>query len=487
MGRRRRDSGSPWRSHELGWFGGGALLLALLVACVCLGGGGVKVADFNLLLQVFCLFGLALIGPRACGRFVKAAPAGLMVLTGLTIAIPALQLIPLPPDLWIALPGRSNVVQSLGMVSAGRVWMPFSLDPNRTAIALFAVLSCLPILLLSASVDRRSARLVPVTIVALGVFSAVLGAIQLSRGNQGLVLQPRGVMPHQLYATFANHNATGLFFVICLVCLVGISPDGQVPRSGSAHRGKPGDLAQLLSAHLTAVKWVLGVLFALCTVLSQSRSALIVMAVVLVWIVLRGRASMVDMARKLHVVLFPRHVWIALAGIVLALAGLGAMVSNHSVRQSLARFQGIDDPRFGIWQDVSSTILTYLPVGAGVGTFDAVFQLDESLEAVTPLKTGRAHSDYLESLVETGFAGPLLILAWSIWIASRIWHARGGEGYVQARVAGMVMACFAMQSAIDYPLRNMAMLAIAAAMIGVLSRSVETGRPEQQFPAGCAA
>lgn len=475
------------RPKGWGWSRGGLLLTTLLAICVCLGGGGIGVADFNLFVQAVCLVALGRIGSTACIRFIKDAPTTLLILVGLTIAVPAMQLIPLPPTIWIMLPGRGPVTQSLELISASQVWMPFSLDPNRTAIALFAVLACLPLLVLSASVDRVSARFVSVTIVGLGVLSAFLGAVQLSRGNQGLVLQPRGVIPHQLYATFANHNAAGLFFVICLVCLTSISADWVSEHLLRRHAHKAGKGADALSSRIVAAKLVLGALFVLCTVLSQSRSALLVLAVVAIWIVVRWRRLIAHKVRSAGVALSPRRMWLVLAVVTSAVAGLGLAAGNHSIRQSLARFEEVDDPRFGIWQDVGSSIATYMPFGAGVGTFDAVFPLDESLEAVTPLKTGRAHSDYLEVMVEMGVGGPLLILAWALWIGSRAWRAQRGRDNVQASAACMVLLCLALQSAVDYPLRNMAMLAVAAAMIGLLSRPSEAPACAEQLSGGGAA
>lgn len=445
-----------------------SLLFGLLILCLAVGGGGIPLSPLNLVVQFICILSIGFIRPEAV-RFANEAPRGLVVLVGLTIALPALQLIPLPPGLWHGLPGRGAVVQSLSLIGATQTWMPLSLDPNRTAVALMAVLSCLPIVILTLTADRRIARMIPVTLVGFGLFSAVLGAAQLARGNQGVVLQPRGVMRHQLYATFANHNASGLFFVICLVALVAIKPDWLAERLRSGRRVRRGDLADTLSRNVPAIKLVLGALFALCTVLSQSRSSLLVLAVVLVWLGVRFRHAATGLVRRS----LPggrSRVWIVAGLLGLAAVGAVTVSGSRGVRDSFARFERMDDPRFAIWTDVHTTIDRYMPIGAGLGAFDEVFPLDESLETISTLTVGRAHSDYLEATVESGVAGPLLILSWAIWIGLRAWQARAGRNARQTMAAFAVMVCFALQSLVDYPLRNMAMLAIAASMIGLLGR-----------------
>jgi len=456
------DGRSGWRRGE--W-----LLCGLLVLCIGLGGGGIPAAELNLVVQVGCLLALAIVR-REAAAFVRQAPRGLLVLVGLTLAVPALQLVPVPPVFWRHLPGRETVVQSLALIGAGDAWMPLSLDPNRTGLALVAVASCLPLLILAFSLRRRSMDLVPVTLVALGVASAMFGALQLSLGNQALVIQPRGVMRHQLYATFANHNASGLFFVLCLVSLTALRRGWLADRLRRYRNPQREGPADALVRGEGAIKIVLGALFALCAVLSQSRSAVLILVFVLVWLTLRNAAAVTRFAKRAATGKGGLPGWAAVAALIAAAAGLTALASSHSVRQSLARFEKTDDFRFQIWEDTRSVVSRYMPVGAGVGAFDDVFQLDESLESVTPLTAGRAHSDYLEAAAESGLVGPLLILAWAAWIALRTWRARARGSRPLALAACGVMACIAMQSAIDYPLRNMAMLAIAASMVGLLAR-----------------
>ena len=108
-----------------------------------------------------------------------------------------------------------------------------------------------------------------------------------------------------------------------------------------------------------------------------------------------------------------------------------------------------------------------------MGTFDEVFQIDESLENTAQRRAGRAHNDYLEIAIEAGLPGLLLIAAWSamcIWLA---WRARRSPLRWAGWAAAGILLAIALQSATDYPLRNQAMLCLAAFALLVLARFAE--------------
>ncbi|WP_168176414.1 O-antigen ligase family protein [Novosphingobium sp. PC22D] len=144
--------------------------------------------------------------------------------------------------------------------------------------------------------------------------------------------------------------------------------------------------------------------------------------------------------------------------------GLVAMVSfGHSrIATSLERFDSAGDgKRAEMREDALSSARHYWPVGAGMGTFDTVFQVDESLEYLSPRRAGRAHMDYYELAIEAGIAGLILVACWFIWILTATWQALQKLNWMALAGAGF-MACCAAQSMLSFPLRNQAMLAMAA-------------------------
>lgn len=117
-----------------------------------------------------------------------------------------------------------------------------------------------------------------------------------------------------------------------------------------------------------------------------------------------------------------------------------------------------------------------------MGTFDEVFQLDESLENLSVRRAGRAHNDYLEIAIEGGFAEIALLLGWLFWIAAATWRAAPTQRRWQALSATGMLTAVALQSLFDYPLRNQTMLVTIALAVVLLARAARTdaAKAEQQ-------
>jgi len=420
---------------------------ALLAIAVTLGGGGVGAGFLNLVVQ---LLGLAILAvhSRAILEFATKAPRGLVILALATLALPLLQLIPLPAQVWSALPGRDLVSQSLSLIGERDAWMPFSVDPNRTFLGFIALLPAFAVLALGWNLDRAQTERVQRLIIGLALFSVALGAVQLASANRVGNLYPGG-HPLQVYGTFANHNSTGLFLVIAIVLLAGLRNDFK------------------RTAAMPGLRIVLFNLLAIAVVLTQSRSSTALLLVPAVLLIFRLRHSQGSDARRgkgaaLTVVL-PLALFFAGTGYVL--------LTNDKVRQTVERFESLDDPRPLIWQDSLASAGRFWPLGSGAGTFDEVFQVDESLEHIGPARAGRAHNDYLELAVESGVVGLLLLLGWMIWLAGAVRSAASRSDSASRYAAAAGIGCIAAQSVLDYPLRNEALLCIAAVLIVLLIRN----------------
>src|SRR5690606_4034235 len=70
---------------------------------------------------------------------VSAHPLAIGILAAIA-ALPLLQLIPLPPGLWTALPGRSEPALALELAGIAPGWTPLSLVPERTWRSFLALL-----------------------------------------------------------------------------------------------------------------------------------------------------------------------------------------------------------------------------------------------------------------------------------------------------------------------------------------------------------
>lgn len=434
--------------------------IALLAVAVLVGGGGSHAGVANLLVQLTALGVLAL-SPALPWMAWRNSSLLLVILAAATLALPLLQIIPLPQPVWSALPGREPILQTFGLIGLENHWFPFSMSPSRTLVAFLSLVPAVVMMMLATCLDHTWRTRLLWAIVGLGIFNVALGAIQLVTGSAVANLYGEDHDPSQLYGTFANHNATGLFLDIALVALIGL------PRNG-ADKG----LLQL-----PLVRGGIGAFLALGLVLTQSRSAMFILVVPLA---LLGLRFMRERNRSRQPAL-KRHHWIglAVAACVLA-AGTYVVASSARFEQAVGRFSDLEDERPHVWEDSLSAARHYWPTGAGIGAFDDVFQLHESLEYLTPLRAGRAHNDFLEFAIEAGVAGVVLLGAWTVWLV-RVAIGRGTDLRPPMRSAAVaVFVAIGLQALIDYPMRTEALLCIAGAMAGLLGhRKSDTGDGSQ--------
>lgn len=436
-------------------------LQALLCVAFLAGGGGVSAAMPNLLVQLtaLCVLGLNL---PSVTSFVRRAPRLLVALVALTIALPLIQLVPLPPSIWHGLPGRDLVIATFDLAGISRdIWFPASVDRGRTLVALIGTITPATVIVVGYGLNRKALLRLAATLVLLALAALMWGVVQLSSGNSFGMLFGTPRYADVLYGPFANRNSTGLLFVcaICLLPMIAAPPK--------------------ISAATTAiVRTATGAVLAIGVVLTQSRSsiALLAMALLLIggavaWhLLIRRNPSAASNPTPPPARTPATGRWLsgAVIAVILALGTL-SFANGGRVAESLSRFEMTDTDRPEMWEDGVFVARHYWPVGTGMGTFDEVFQVDESLEYISPRRAGRAHNDYIELSIEAGIAGLLLLGCWLAWCAREA--TRGGD-MADRRVrlsAGLAVACIVLQSALDYPLRNQTMLVVAAMLVILMS------------------
>ncbi len=419
-------------------------LQGLIVLAIVLGGGGVVYGYRHMVIQLAALAVLAL-NFDSVRRFVAEAPRVLVALLALTMAVPLLQAIPLPPAVWQALPGRDLVVASYQVAGiAPDSWFSFSVDPLRTLTAFCATLAPATLVVVGWSLPQEQRALLVKTLVLLALLVLTLGAVQLGSANTAGLLQRIEPEADVLYGTFSNRNSTGLFFVIAGIMLAAL------PRRG----------AWLAASAIAVAVLALGV------VLTQSRSSMALLLVLLVFVAARAGIALLRHRQR---PLPGKALGGAALAVALVITGLAAAVtSGGRVAESFERFSQIEGDRLEMWDDGAFVAGRYWPVGAGTGTFDEVFQIDESLDYVSPARAGRAHNDYVELVIESGIVGLLILLAWFAWLAMALWHRRRDEDRWLAFAAHAALVCVALQSVLDYPLRSQALLCTAAVLVVML-------------------
>ncbi len=431
------------------------IIAMLLLVAFAFGGGGARYGVANLAVQLAALGALAA-RPDSALRFWRESPMLLRIAIGASLAVPVLQIIPLPEAVWSALPGRELVSRSLALVGGGGGWHPFSVDPLRTLLALTALIT--PVAVLWAGWSLARDRLIDLgwLVVAFGLFTVLLGAAQLGATTDSATLYGSRNPGAILLGTFANRNSTGLFLTFALG-LVAVLP---APRPHPA----------ILPARLAV-----GALLLLGVVLTQSRTALVLALLPLLLAAVRaagwGWSKGNGQRRKSGMI-------ITVGAIALLAAGLGTVLVTAPGRigDTLERFEAKDDPRRFIWDDATFIAGRYLPLGAGMGTFDEIYQVDESLENLSPRRPGRAHNDFLELAIEAGAPGLGLAALWLVLVGWLGWAARHSPRRWIAWSGSTFLLAIALQSITDYPLRNQTILALAGFALLLLARTATEER-----------
>lgn len=418
-------------------------LQILLVVAMLFGGGGVGYGLSNAVVQLCALLILGLNYEGVRG-FARHAPWPVLGLVGITLLLPLIQLIPLPPILWTSLPGRDLVVQSYALVgNPSDMWSPWSLDPSRTLTSLVGTIVPFTMLVLGWSLPGEDRNRLLWTLVWAALSGVLFGVFQITGVIPLLYETNDAGMVKVIHAMFANRNSTGVFFdvALTLACVFPVNSD------------QPMALARRAAIIALLALGVIGTM-------SRSSTALLVVPICLLlvrsWATRsHWQASMMRGPRLLRW-------WPLMLGLLVALS-LGMVTASGGGRLSatFGRFDNLQDQRREIWKDAIDSAKRYWPLGAGTGTFDEVFQVDESLEYVTPRRAGRAHNDYIEMAVESGIFAESVALAWLIVLAAAVLIVRKRADRWTVWGCATALLCFALQSGIDYPLRNQINLCVA--------------------------
>ncbi len=427
---------------------GAFLLAALLLVAFTFGGGGIGSGIANLAVQLTALGILALRGD-SFARFWRESPLALRLLIVASLSVPVLQIVPLPESVWASLPGRTLVAQSFEL-AGGSGWSPFSVDPLRTLLALTALVTPLAVVFAGWALPRE--RLIDLgwLIVGLGIITVLLGAVQLGAPTDSATPYGSRAPGKILLGTFANRNSTGLFLTFAL----GLAALLPAPRPHPA----------VLPARLAVCALLL-----LAVALTLSRTALVLALLPVMLGTIRALSGMMprDESRT-----FGRTMITGLGALALVAVGAGVLVTAAPGRigDALERFEAKDDPRRFIWDDATYSVERYWPAGAGMGTFDEIYQVDESLENLTKRRAGRVHNDYIELAIEAGVPGLALAALWAVLLGWLTWRARSASLRWAAWSGSAFLLAIALQSVTDYPLRNQTILALAGFALLLLTR-----------------
>lgn len=433
--------------------------LILLVFSVLFGGASREHALRLALVELAALPLLVLSGERLIRLGLWRGHRFALALAGAVVAIPLLQLVPLPPAVWTAVPGREPLALALELAGLQPGWGPLTLTPDQTWRSALALLPPLAMFLavLSAPPGLNS-RLIGLAILAT-VISLFLGAAQLASGGERLYPWET-TAAGSVNGFFANRNhlATLLLSMLPFSLVLGAA---SLRRRGS-------DRLPL---------W-LGALFA----------ALVIVGLAAI----RSRAGILLFAPVVTVSLLAA--WVAAGrgrlapGLLVLIGGMGTAltaVAAFALPPVLARFdsQSAPEGRFEQWPIVAEAAQTYLPLGSGIGSFDPVFRSVEPLERLDATFFNQAHNEYLETWLETGWLGAALLVLFLVWFGRRAWSAWSAapsSARDLQRASTIAIGLVLAHSGVDYPLRTVTIATVLAICCALLEFA---GQPDPERPA----
>ena len=182
------------------------VLLGVCFTAIAFFGGSAR-ADVNWLLplRTVCLFVIAIlvVMPLRSRAHSMTVPALLLLCLAVTIGV---QLVPLPADVWTALPGHGRFAEAADAAGLDQPWRPISLVPWLTWNSLFALLPAAAILVaLWGIAPHQRDKIIIGFLIFLGI-SVILGVIQAAGVLTGPPLHYRFFAQDFAIGFFANRN-----------------------------------------------------------------------------------------------------------------------------------------------------------------------------------------------------------------------------------------------------------------------------------------
>jgi len=362
------------------------------------------------------------------------------------LAIPLIQLVPLPWSMWSHLPGRAyaaSVYRLLGEQPAHAL----SLTPDRTINALSALLPALAAYFIGVPLSHRGRVILFAAVAVLALASASLGLMQFMSGPNGGAYFYVITNSDSSVGFFANANHHALFLCTGVVATLFIA--------GELVSSRP----HLTWSIVGGAALMVGILF-LSMLATKSRAGVGLAAIGLLGGLMAGPISATRLNRRGRTLL--------LVALAIGLLGILALAYSGSLFRQDLEIDEFSNQRLNDLPTFVQMIRDFFPLGSGLGSFEPLFQSYETPATFSYQYLNNAHNDYAQILIETGLPGALLLLAFLAWWGrsfAKAWS--GGSGL--ERTAALMTLLMLLHSMVDYPLRTAALSAVFAFCIAIMS------------------
>ncbi len=433
-----------------------AILPSYLFLCLAFGGSTQGVWA-NAALQVLAIAILVWSALSRDPPTLTRAGRQLLTLAAALALLFIVQLVPLPPALWTALPGRQFLASGYGLLGLPLPWLPLSLAPYVTATT---AMTLLPSLALLAGLLRLRAWSVTgmfAAIAAAAAGSIVLGILQVTGGGASWYFY-KVTNIGVAVGTFANGNHFATLLLIAMPVAAALA----AVRWRAAESKQQRSLAAALAIAAAA-------LLALGLLINGSASVVLIAPPV--------AAATAMLAMRLP----PRRMRQGLAAIALFLAIAAAALVTVGKDLPAWGTNASIETRMEFWTKTLRAAQDQALTGSGIGTFQQVYRRYEDPGAVNRWYANHAHNDYLEIALEGGIPALLLLalfLAWWTRQAREAWMA--STATAEQKAAAIASAAILVHSAFDFPLRTAAIMAVMAVCLAILAGARGTVRSEDR-------
>ena len=423
-------------------------LMALIVALAFYGGassGAHAMAPFT---QMVALVVIPLAVWIWTAQGMKV-PVVALVLLGLAVLTPLLQLIPLPVGLWTHLPFRDREVEILQASGIPLRPMPLSLTPSKTLSAFFWMLPPAALFLGVAALDMRQRLWVASVVVLALIGSTLLAALQVSSGYARVFQmydEVHGLLPIGFFSN-RNHQAAALSVGLPLMAAITMIWRRSVKGQWT--------LPQFLFIGLLAL-FLVGIL------ITTSRAGLALGAAGVVFSI-----ALYLLASRSGGGLKGQPWWLLAIGVLIVL------IVQLAIGAVLVRFEDVSsEGRLWIWPTVMRGVAASFPAGTGLGSFTVVYDAYEPVKNLSQSYVNEAHDEYLQLVLETGLVFPILMAGFLAWVSGRLLATRDATDWAQAALtwaAAGGISILMVASLVDYPLRTTTLGCVFAILCALLT------------------
>ncbi|GHA85220.1 hypothetical protein GCM10009069_05430 [Algimonas arctica] len=443
---------NPSLYQTLAWLA----LLPIILLAYLFGGSSTEGLELRLITNGASAFLLVLLLMTAPRSQIEAFSRPLAAFFLMLFIILGLQVLPLPPSLWAALPFRETVVAELSYFERDLPWLPLSMTPGKTLIMMSELMPALLAAFVAVGLDQKRFIWLLGALLIISLISALWGFLQVlipSNFGDYLWRVRSGGTPSGAYANI-NHQATHMLLSMPILALWVIS----LKRSS----GLPDAFLHILGLSAFFI-------FFICLIAAGSVAGYILGAVAVlgtIWIYAR---KVREPPRRFR----SQAVMPLLGGGCLAAIIVIIFTSPKLSGLGVTSIENTPLSRLGI-NELSLTILADQWFwGTGAGSFSQVYASYEAPELASFKYVNHAHNEFFEIFIEYGILpiGLLTLIGlYAVWRGFRKSCMTSTSQYAMM----LVVLLAALNSFIDYPLRSQFLLITVIICAARLCPTVET-------------